>query len=149
MVFLVGYGSSNYKKVTKIQISKIIKSGGFLARLLAPLLKVGLSLMKNVLQLLAKTVLIPLRLTAAASPPDAGIHKTILGYGINTLVIPNKEKKDIMKIVKSLKGSGLFLKGVTRTIENKKNNKKTKKTKRWISHFSRRLIISRDYQSWR
>ena len=140
MVFLVGYGSSNYKKVTKIQISKIIKSGGFLARLLAPLLKVDLSLMKNVLQLLAKTVLIPLRLTAAASPPDAGIYKTVLGYGITTLTKSNKEKKDIMKIVKSLKGSGLLLKGVTRTIENEK-----KQTKRWISHFSRRLIIRRDY----
>ena len=32
-----------------------------------------------------------------------------------------------MKIVKSLKGSGLFLKGVTRTIENKKKTKKQKK----------------------
>ena len=46
------------------------KSSGFLDRILRPLMKVGLPLMKNVLTSLAKTVLVPLRLTAA----DAGIH---------------------------------------------------------------------------
>ena len=54
----------------------MIQSGGFLGRLLGPLLKTGLSLIKNVIKPLAKSVLIPLALglTAAA---DAGIHKTI------------------------------------------------------------------------
>ena len=57
----------------------MIKSGGFLGRLLDPLLKTGLPLIKNVIQLLAKSVLIPLGSTATASAADAGIHKKILG----------------------------------------------------------------------
>ena len=44
-------------------------------RLFGPLLKTGLPLMKNVIKPLAKSVLIPLGLTAAASAADAGIHK--------------------------------------------------------------------------
>ena len=68
-------------KLSKTQISKMIQSGGFLGRLLGPLLKTGLPLMKNVIKPLAKSVLIPLGLTAAASAADAGIHKKILGSG--------------------------------------------------------------------
>ena len=51
------------------------QSEGFLRRLLGPSLKTGLPLMKNVIKPLAKSVLIPLGLTAAASAADAGIHK--------------------------------------------------------------------------
>ena len=54
-------------KLSKTQLSKIIQSGGFLRRLLGPLLKTGLPLIKNVIKILAKSVLIPLELTAAAS----------------------------------------------------------------------------------
>ena len=64
-------------KLSKTQLSKMIQSGGFLGRLLGLLLKAGLSLMKNVTQPLAKSVLVPLGLTAAASAADAGIHKMI------------------------------------------------------------------------
>ena len=53
----------------------MIQSGGFLGRLLGPLLKTGLPLTKNVVKPLAKSVLIPLRLTVAASAANAGIHK--------------------------------------------------------------------------
>ena len=53
----------------------MIQSGRFLGRLLGPLLETGLSLIKNVIKLSAKSVLIPLELTAAASAADAGIHK--------------------------------------------------------------------------
>ena len=53
----------------------MIQSGVFLGRLLGPLLKTGLSLMKNVIKSLAKNVLISLALTAAASAADTGIHK--------------------------------------------------------------------------
>ena len=52
-----------------------IQSGGFLSRLLGPLIKTGLPLTKNVTKPLAQSVLIPLGLTAAASAADAGIHK--------------------------------------------------------------------------
>ena len=58
-----------------IKLSKMVQSGGFLGRLLDPLLKTGLPLIKNVIKPLAKSVLIPLGLTAAASAADAGIHK--------------------------------------------------------------------------
>ena len=62
-------------KLSRAQISKIIQSGGFLEGLLGPLLKTGLPLIKNVIKPLAKSVLIPLGLTAAASAADVGIHK--------------------------------------------------------------------------
>ena len=69
--------SSAAIKLLKTQLSKMIQSGGFLSRLLDPLLKTGLPLIKNVIKPLAKSVLIPLGLTAAASAVDAGIHKNI------------------------------------------------------------------------
>ena len=62
-------------KLSKTQLSKMIKSGGLLGRLLGPLLKTELSLIKNVIKPLAKSVLFPLGLTAAASAAHAGIHK--------------------------------------------------------------------------
>ena len=55
----------------------MIQSGGFLGRLLGPLLKTGVPLIKNVIKPLAKSDLISLGLTAAASVADAGIHKNI------------------------------------------------------------------------
>ena len=83
------YNMSADLKLSKTQISKIIQSGGFLSKLLSPLLKTGLPLIKNVIQPLAKSVFIPLGLTAAASASDAGIHKKILGSGTTTLIISN------------------------------------------------------------
>ena len=53
----------------------MIQSGGFLGKLLGPLLKTGLPLIKHVIKPLVKSVLIPLGLTAAASAADAGIHE--------------------------------------------------------------------------
>ena len=109
-------------KFSKAQLSKMIQSGGFLGKLLGPLLKTGLPLMESVIKPLAKIVLIPLGLTAAASAADAGIHKKILGSGSdhnNTiLIISNDEMDDILKIVKILEDSGVLLKGVSETIQN-------------------------------
>ena len=79
---------SNDIKLSKTQLSKTIQSGRFLGRFLDPLLKTGLLLIKNVIKPLAKSVLIPLGLTAAVSAADAGIHKKILASG--------KHKKLIM-----------------------------------------------------
>ena len=53
----------------------MMQSRGFLGRILGPLLKAGLPLIKNVIKPLDKSVLIPLGFTAAASVADAGIHK--------------------------------------------------------------------------
>ena len=99
----------------------MIQSGGFLGRLLGPLLKTGLPLMKSVIKPLAKSVLIPLGLTAAASAADAGIHKKILGSGHSnntTLIISNDEMDYILKIVKPLRDSGVLLKDVSETIQH-------------------------------
>ena len=62
----------------------MILSGGFFGTLLGPLLKTGLLLMKSVIKPLAKNVLVPLGLTAAASAADVGMHKKILGLGFAT-----------------------------------------------------------------
>ena len=62
-------------KFSKAFLSKMIQSGGFLGKLLGPLLKSGLPLIKNVIKPLTKIILIPLGLNAAASAADAGIHK--------------------------------------------------------------------------
>ena len=104
-------------KLSKTQLSKVVQSGGFLGRLLSPFLKTGLPLMKNVTKPLAKSALILLGLTAAASTADTGRDKKkVLGSGGTTLIISNGEMEDIMKIVKSLEDSGLLLKGVSVTI---------------------------------
>ena len=66
----VNYFSTDIK-LSKTQLSKIIQPGGFISRLLGPLLKTGLPLMKNVIKSLTKSVLTPLRLTEAASAADA------------------------------------------------------------------------------
>ena len=112
-------------KFLRTQLSKMIQSGGFFGELLGPLLKTGLPLIKNVITPLAKSVLIPLGLTAAASAADAGIHKKILGSGNNTtLIISNKDMDDLIKIVKSLEDSGLLLKGVTESVQNEVKEQK-------------------------
>ena len=113
-------------KLSKTQLSKFVQSGGFLGRLLGPLLTTGLPLMKSVIKPLAKSVLLPLELTAAASTADAGIHKKILGSGHNnntTLIISNDEMYDFLKMVKYLEDSGVLLKGVSETIQNEAKDK--------------------------
>ena len=67
--------TSTYIKLAKPQLSKRIQSGGFLGKLLGPLLRTGLPLMKSVIKPLAKSVLVPSGLIAAASVSDTGIHK--------------------------------------------------------------------------
>ena len=111
-------------KFSKSQIDKIIQSGGLLGKLLGLLLKTGLPLIKNVIKPLAKSVLIPLGLTAAASGADAGIHKKILGSGNTTLIFSNEEMNDIIKIVQALEDSNILLKGVTETVKNETKEQK-------------------------
>ena len=72
--------------LSKTQISKV-QSRGFFGRILGLLLKTGLPLMKNVIKPLAKSVLIPLGLSAAASPADVGIHKKVLIIIIIIIII--------------------------------------------------------------
>ena len=68
--------------------------------------------MKNVLTSLAKNVLLPLRVTAVQSEKDAAIEMKIYGSGMTTLIILNKEMKDIIERVKYLEESCLLNEGV-------------------------------------
>ena len=83
-------------KLSKTRLHKIAQSGGFLGRLLGPLPKIGLPLMKNVLKPLAKSLLILLGLTAAALPKDADIHQKMFGSGNTTLII-SKEEMNVLR----------------------------------------------------
>ena len=86
--------------------------------------------MKNVIKPLAKSVLIPLGLAAAASAANVGIHKKIFrssdyhpssstSHNNNTiLIISNDEIEDITRIAKSLEDSSLLSEGVSETIQN-------------------------------
>ena len=67
-----------YKKLSKTQISKIIQSGGFLGKILGPLLKTGLPLLKSVIKPLGL-----LGLTAARSAIDAGVQKKNIWFWNN------------------------------------------------------------------
>ena len=78
----------------------------------------GLPLMKNVITPLAKSVLIPLGLTATASATDAAIQKKIFRSGAKVSMISNEEIEDIMKIGKSLEQSGLLIKLISEAIKN-------------------------------
>ena len=73
--------------------------------------------MKNVLKPLAKSVLIPLGLTAAESVTDVPIQKKVFGSGTTTLVFSNEDLNDIMKIVKCLIEFGLLINCVSKTIK--------------------------------
>ena len=101
-------------KLSKAQISKILQSGGFLGSLLSklsgPLMKIAVPLAKNILA--------PLGITAAASAIDAGTQKKIHGSGTTTLIISNEEINDIMQIVQALEDCNILLKGITKTIKN-------------------------------
>ena len=107
-------------KLSKVQISKIIQSEGFLGSLLSkipgPLMKVAVPFAKNILA--------PLGTTAAASANDAGIQKNIHGSGTTTLKISNEKMNGIMSIVKAHEDSNILLKEVTKTIENETKEQK-------------------------
>ena len=99
--------------LSKNQLHKIGQPIRFKVRPLGPLLKSGLSLMKNILQRLAKSVLIPLGMTVAASATDASIQMKTFGSGMMILIILNEE----IKIIKSLEEPCLLIKCVSKTIK--------------------------------
>lgn len=82
------------------------QSGGFLGRLLGPLLKADLFLMKNLLNPLAKNVLIPLRSKATESATDATNQKKMFGSCMAKLITSIQGMNDIMKIIRCLEEPG-------------------------------------------
>ena len=94
----------------------------FYRRLMTP----GLPLIKTELTSLAKSVLIPLALSAGMSAADAAIRKKLYGSDCpsdlallkTALIISNEELEDKKKIVKSLEESGLLIKRINKKIKN-------------------------------
>ena len=82
---------STDKKLSKAQILKMIQSGGFLSKLLGPLLKTGFPLLKSVIKHFGLS-----GLTAAGSAIDAGVQKKVYGSRTTTFVISNEEMSDII-----------------------------------------------------
>ena len=106
------------------QLHKKIQSGGFFGRTFGALLKTGLSLMKNVLEPLTKSVLISLGLIAAALARDTAINRKMFESSATTLIISNEEMNDIMKEVKSLKKPCLLGKGINEIIKDEAKEQK-------------------------
>ena len=73
---------------------------------------------------LAKSILISLGLTAAASVLDAAIHKKMFGSGNTTVITSNQEINHIMKIIKFLEEPSLLIKGVSETIKDEVKRQK-------------------------
>ena len=108
-------------KFSNTQICKTIRSAGLLGSLLG---KLGGPLMKVAVPV-AKNILVPLGITAAASAIDTGIQKKIhTGSGTTTLIISNEEMNDISKITKAVKDFDIFVKEITKTIKNEAKEKK-------------------------
>ena len=81
-------------------------------------------LIRNETKPLAKSILIPLGLTAAATATSAAIHEKMFESGMTKLTISNKEINDIMKIVKSPQESELLLKDINETVKNETKGQK-------------------------
>ena len=108
-------------KLSKTQIFQIIQSGGLLGLLLSklagPLMKVAIQLAKNILD--------PLGITAAASAIDAEIQKKMHGPGTTILMISNEEMNEILKFFKVLFKILIFYwKELLKQLKMKQNNKK-------------------------
>ena len=104
-------------KLSKPQISKIIQSGGFLGKLLGPLLKTGLPLLKSVIKPLGL-----LGLTAATSADVQKKKKKNTWFWSSSDSVPKTTTLIISN--KALENSGVLLKGVTETIKNETKEQK-------------------------
>ena len=80
--------------------------------------------MENSLKPLAKSVLVPLGLTVAASAIDAIMQEKIYGSGMTALIILNEEMEDVTKLDKSLEESGLLINDISETIKNESKEQK-------------------------
>ena len=104
-------------KLSKAQLTKMQKGG--LLRFLGSLLKSGLTLLKAAAKPLGLLVL-----TAASTLTDASIHEKIGSGNHITLIMSNNDMDDILKIVKSIKDSGLLLDGTTKIVKNEVKKQK-------------------------
>ena len=82
---------------------KINSQEGRLLNFHTPLMRVGLPLIRNVITPSAKSIPMSLGWTFAVLAKNAAIQKNIFGFGMTTLIISDKELKDMIKIIKCLK----------------------------------------------
>ena len=109
---------------------------------LGTLIKVSLPLMKKVLTTLAKSAMVRLGLTTAASATDAAIQKTVFESGVTTLIDSCEKVNDIVR-TEPFEESSLLIKGVSETVRNDAKN--------WISWHVIRYIrcqFIRKYVKW-
>ena len=99
------------------------QEGGFL-NFLKLLMTAGLPLMKSALTPLFQSVMLPFGLSVGMAEIDAAIQKKKFGSGTVVLIISKEEMEDIMKIVKSLEESKLFIEEISETIKNKAKEQK-------------------------
>ena len=97
-------------KLRKTQISRRIQSRRFLGALLG---KIDGPITKTAFPF-SKSIMLPLGLTAKASPENGGNHKRVYRRGI-TLVISNEEMNDITRIMNTLEDSVIFINGISET----------------------------------
>ena len=83
-------------------------------------MKVVLPLTRNVFKPMTKSALTPLELLAEYQQQTliTGINKNDFDSTLTTLVILNKEIKNIIKIIKSFEESHLLIKDASKTIQN-------------------------------
>ena len=97
----------------------MIQSGGFLGKILSSIIENWIAIIK----ISHKTTWI-IGFNNCKFRNRCRSSKKIYGSGTTTLITSNEEMNDIMKIVQALKTSGILLKGVTKTIKIKRENKK-------------------------
>ena len=107
-------------KLSRILLSKIIKEGGNLGRLLMSFLP---KLIKSTISI-GKNILAPLGLSAAMLATDAAFQKKMYGSGITTLIISNDDLDDLIKIVTASEERDILLKGTSKTIKNETKDQK-------------------------
>ena len=118
------YDLSANMKLSKKHFSKKIHVGEFLGTNIGTLMKAGLPLIKNIIKPLAKSLPVPLRLTAAAAPPDASFLQIMLVSRTTPLTISNKEKEDIKKIIRYFEEFDLLIHYVSKRIKNETSEEK-------------------------
>ena len=118
------YNLSANMKLSTTHFSKKIHVGEFPGINIGTLMKAGLPLIKNIIKPLAKSLPVPLRLTAAAPPPDASFLQIILVSRTTPLTISNKEKEDIKKIIRYFEEFDLLIHYVSKRIKNEASEEK-------------------------
>ena len=118
------YNLSANMKLSTTHFSKKIHVGEFPGINIGTLMKAGLPLIKNIIKPLAKSLPVPLRLTAAAPPPDASFLQIILVSRTTPLTISNKEKEDIKKIIRYFEEFDLLIHYVSKRIKNETSEEK-------------------------